>query len=214
MLTSNREISVSRMRYYYLFEGIKVSINVCDGLPTILEADPSNSLALRQKLSMGWKIIDRKLGRAGSIKQRTARQREWDRKYGPENWVIGYSIDGEFIDQDTALDRVYYQSYVKHFENHPDDLNELLSLAKVLRNPHAEATTGVDLQVPAIERYLSENGLTLGGEEVVDIGTWQGERSHPISVRLSPLHIKCCLDDRLTLESWWQKKKCLAVWEE
>jgi serine/threonine protein kinase len=47
-----------------------------------------------------------------------------------------------------------------------------------------------------------------------DIGTWEGQRSHPISVRLSPLHIRCVLDPKLTLEEWWQSKKCLAVWRE
>jgi hypothetical protein len=101
-----------------------------------------------------------------------------------------------------------------HFRDHPDDLNELIALAKVLRNPHAEATTGVDLQVPAIIQYLRAHGMELQGTEVVDIGTWEGKRSHPISVRLSPLHIPCVLNRKLTLEQWWQSKKCLAIWSE
>ena len=42
---------------------------------------------------------------------------------------------------------------------HPQDLTELLAIAKCLRNPHAEATTGVDLQVPAIMTYLQRHGL-------------------------------------------------------
>jgi hypothetical protein len=163
---------------------------------------------------MPWKVVERKIGRAGSEKQRTARQREWDRLYGADNWVVGYVIDGEFVLQDDALDSVYYRSYEAHFSEHPDDLEELIQLAKVLRNPHAEATTGVDLQVPAIMKYLDRHGLQLKGHEVVDIGTWQGERSHPISVRLSPLHIRCALDPKLTLEEYWQCKKCLAVWED
>jgi hypothetical protein len=29
-----------------------------------------------------WKVVERKVGRASGVKQRTARQREWDRKYG------------------------------------------------------------------------------------------------------------------------------------
>ncbi|MBA4192274.1 MAG: hypothetical protein C0467_30255 [Planctomycetaceae bacterium] len=163
---------------------------------------------------MGWQVVERKIGRAGGDKQRTARQREWDRKYGADAWAVGYVIEGEFIFQDDALDSVYYRSCEAHFRDHPDDLSELVALAKVLRNPHAEATTGVDLQIPAITRYLREHGLELQGSEIVDIGTWQGERSHPISVRLSPLHIRCVLDEKLTLEEWWQSKKCLAVWSE
>ncbi|MCE9562337.1 MAG: hypothetical protein K8U57_09810 [Planctomycetes bacterium] len=163
---------------------------------------------------MGWQVVERKIGHAGGERQRTARQREWDHKYGADAWAVGYVIDNEFVFQDDALGSVYYRSYEAHFRDHPVDLKELVARAKVLRNPHAEATTGVDLQVPAIMRYLREHGMELQGSEVVDIGTWQGERSHPISVRLSPLHIRCVLDDKLTLEEWWQSKKCLAVWSE
>jgi hypothetical protein len=163
---------------------------------------------------MGWEVVERKIGRAGSEKQRAARQRDWDRQYGSDSWAVGYVVDGEFVLQDDALQSVYYRSYEAHFREHQDDLIELIAIAKVLRNPHAEATTGVDLQVPAITQYLRENGLVLQGSDVVDIGTWEGKRSHPISVRLSPLHIRCVLDPKLTLEQWWQAKKCLAVWSD
>jgi hypothetical protein len=163
---------------------------------------------------MPWRIVERKIGRAGGERQRAGRQREWDRAYGPDQWAVGYVSDGVFVLQEDALESVYYRSYERHFAEHPEDLAELIALAKVLRNPHAEATTGVDLQVPAIMAYLERNGLVLRGSEVVDIGTWNGERSHAISVRLSPLHIRCALDPAVTLESWWQSKKCLAVWAE
>jgi hypothetical protein len=58
---------------------------------------------------MPWKIVQRKIGRAGGIKRRNAEQREWDNKYG--DWEIGYAIGGEFVTQDTALETVYYRSY-------------------------------------------------------------------------------------------------------
>jgi hypothetical protein len=116
------------------------------------------------------------------------------------------------VPQREAIDLVYYKSYENHFTLHPQDIDELTSIAKKLRNPHAEATTSVDLQVPAIMKYIEENNLKLKGKEIVDIGTWKGQRSHPISERLSPLQIKCVLNDKMTLEKWWQKKKCLAVW--
>ena len=163
---------------------------------------------------MAWVVKERKIGRAGGEKQRTARQRGWDQKYGEGLWAIGYLMDGEFVEQDDAIVSVYNRSYAEHFASHPEDLEILLSTAKLIRNPHSEATTGVDLQVPAIMSYLTENGLKLAGSEVVDIGTWKGEASHPISVRLSPLQIKCCLHDKWTLEKFWQERKVLAVWEE
>jgi len=161
---------------------------------------------------MGWKIVERKIGKAGNLKQRQKRQHEWNKKYG-ENWMVGYVIDREFISQEDALEIVYYKSYESHFDNCPRDLNELITIAKKIENPHAKMTGGVDLQVPAIMKYLKRNNLTLKGNEVVEIGTY-GTRSHKISVRLSPLTIKVVHNEKMTLEKFWQEKKCLAKWED
>jgi len=163
---------------------------------------------------MAWNVVKRKIGRAGGLKQRLARQREWDRRYGQGLWEIGYVMDGVFVSQDEAIEEIYYRSVEAHFEQHPKDLEELIRVAKVLRNPHAEATTGVDLQVPAIMSYLLRHELTLHGSEAVDIGSFGGVASHALSVRLSPLHIKLVGNDRMTLEKYWQSKKCLAVWTD
>ena len=160
---------------------------------------------------MGWKIIQKRIGRAGGVKQRTTRQREWGRLYGESNWAIGYKVEGVFMLQEEALEQIYYRSYEEHFRHHPEDLAELIAVAKQLRNPHAEATTSVDLQAPAILDYLDRHGLTLQGREVVDIGSWQGQASHTISIRLSPLQIKVVGNSRMTLEQFWQEEKCLAV---
>lgn len=162
---------------------------------------------------MSWQVIERKIGKAGGLEQRTARQREWDRLHGEGRWAVGYSLDGHFLLQEDALESVYYKSYEAHFTQHPGDLDELIGTAKTLRNPHAEATTGVDLQVEAIRKYLDRHGRTLAGKDVVDIGTWQGRASHALSVRLSPLTIACVVEPKMTLEKWWQDRKCLAVWE-
>src|SRR5262249_25674647 len=129
---------------------------------------------------MTWRVVERRIGRAGGEKQRHARQRQWDRQYGEGNWEIGYVIDGDFVPQDEALRTVYHRSYEEHFAAHPEDLEELLRLARRLRNPHAEATTSVDLQVPAILEYLERRGLRLEGAEAVDIGTWEGKASHAL----------------------------------
>ena len=121
---------------------------------------------------MSWRIVERHIGRAGGRRQRTARQREWDRRYGAGNWQVGYVIEGRFVPQEDALESVYYKSYEEHFAAHPEDLEELVRLARVLRNPHAEATTGVDLQVPAILKYLQRHGLQLQGAEVREARAW------------------------------------------
>lgn len=160
---------------------------------------------------MGWEIVERKIGKAGDRKQQQKNQSVWDKKYGEGAWMIGYTIAGEFVSREEALECVYYKSYETHFETHPEDLAELIQTAKTLRNPHALLTGGVDLQVPAILQYLHKNGLSLEGKEVMDIGSY-GNRSHKLSVRLSPLTIKAFGQEKLTLEQFWQDKKCLAVW--
>jgi len=161
---------------------------------------------------MGWKIVERKIGKAGNLKQRQKRQNEWNKKYG-DNWMIGYVIDKEFVSQEEALETIYYKSYESHFENYPEDLIELIGKAKIIENPHSKLTGGVDLQVPAIMKYLKMRNLKLNGNEVVEIGTY-GSRSHKISVRLSPLTIKVVGNSKMTLEKFWQEKKCLAKWED
>ena len=75
---------------------------------------------------MPWRVVERKIGRAGGLQQRTARQREWDARYGEDNWEVGYVIDGEFVPQAEALESVYYKSYEEHFAAHPEDLEELV----------------------------------------------------------------------------------------
>ncbi len=162
---------------------------------------------------MSWKIVERKIGRAGSFKQQQKRQKMWNEKYG-DNWLIGYEIDGEFISQEDALESIYYRSYEEHFTQNPKDLEELISLAKSLRNPHALATNSVDLQVPAILKYLDRHNLKLKGNDIVDVGTFNGIKSHKISVRLSPLTIKVIGNPKMTLEKFWQEKKCLAIWSD
>ena len=43
---------------------------------------------------MPWRVAERRIGRAGGVRQRTERQHEWDDKYGQGNWEVGYVIDG------------------------------------------------------------------------------------------------------------------------
>ena len=119
--------------------------------------------------------------RAG-VHRRTARQQEWDAKDGEGNREVGCVLQGEFVPQTQALESIYSRSYEEHFAAHPEDLDELVRTARRLRNPHAEATTGVDLQVPAITTYLERDELALRGEEVVDIGSWRaGPRTRSAS---------------------------------
>ena len=51
---------------------------------------------------MGWRVVERRLGKAGGVKQRAGRQREWDRKYGEDRWAIGYEIDRLQLEREQA----------------------------------------------------------------------------------------------------------------
>src|SRR5262245_34689253 len=72
-------------------------------------------------LNMTWKVMERRIGRAGPLKRRTARQREWDAKYGEGCWEVGYILDGKFVTQEEALETIYYRSYEQHFREYPSD---------------------------------------------------------------------------------------------
>src|SRR5690349_13390123 len=73
----------------------------------------------RYNVCVPWVIVDKRIGRAGGAKQREARQRQWDREYGEDNWAIGYVIDEQFVMQEQALVDVYHRSYDAHFAAHP-----------------------------------------------------------------------------------------------
>ena len=74
---------------------------------------------------MGWKVVTRKLGKAGGLKERTARQRRWDREYGEGMWASGYVVDGEFVEYERALEVVYQASYDAYLDAHSERVDEL-----------------------------------------------------------------------------------------
>ena len=65
-----------------------------------------------------------------------------------------------------------------------------------------------------MQMRMGRTAYRLQGTEIVDIGSWKGNASHQISIRLSPLHILVVGDPKTTLEQFWQERKCLAVWED
>ena len=163
---------------------------------------------------MPWKVVERKIGRAGGVKQRTARQREWDRQ------VRRGQLGG----------RLRHRRRLRPAGRRPGvDLQPELrgTLRRPPRGPGGTdpprqepaepARRGDDRRGPA---SAGDHGLpgaaraSASGTEVVDIGSWKGQASHPISIRLSPLHIQVVGDPKMTLEQFWQERKCLAVWEE
>ena len=40
-----------------------------------------------KETALGWKVVERKIGKAGALKRRMAKQREWDRRFGEGMWM-------------------------------------------------------------------------------------------------------------------------------
>jgi hypothetical protein len=106
--------------------------------------------AVEEEVIRAWGLVEWRIGRAGALRQRTARRRQWDRKYGEGKGEVGHVIGGRFVPQEEARESAFCRGYADHFAAHPGGLEELIGLAGRLRDPHAEATGSVGLQVPAI----------------------------------------------------------------
>src|SRR4051795_5092377 len=89
---------------------------------------------------MPWRVVEGRIGRAGGVDRRTARQREWDGKYGEGNWEVGYVIDGEFVAQSEARESAYSRSHEEPFAAHPEDVEELIRTAGRLLDPTARSS--------------------------------------------------------------------------
>jgi hypothetical protein len=162
------------------------------------------------------KIIE-KLGRAGGPEKREKARVEWNKKYGEGNWEIVYFYNGKIYSRDEAMEEFYNKSYYEYLKNHEETLDKLCNMAAMLYNPHAEATEGVDLQVPAVLRSIEELGRKLQGKEIVAIGTYgykDGIKYPPISWELSPFRMPLWCDKKLSVEKFWQEYKYLAVKDE
>ena len=158
------------------------------------------------------KIIE-KVGRAGSKKQREEKQKEWDNKYGKGKWSIQYVYKNKIYTREEALEEFYNKSYFIFLKNNPKIVEELRVRAKTLYNPHAEKTTGIDLQVPAVYKALENLGIELQGEERIAIGEY-GKDNYPlITKKLNPYRVPLWCDKKDNVEDFWQNNKYLVIEE-
>ncbi len=183
---------------------------------------------------MTFVIVERNIGRAGTRKQSLEKQKIWNQKYGEGNWKTGYEFEGKFITREEAIEKIYYPSYFKFLDEHPEVVQEILEYEKVF-NPHAYFTNSVDIQAVAIEEYLKQRNLSCkGNKKFLAIGVWQprnnkesifkeakemGIRNNSekllypkASYALSPFKIMCWHNSNLSVEAYWQSEfKVLAV---
>ncbi|QUH21918.1 hypothetical protein [Alkaliphilus sp. B6464] len=160
--------------------------------------------------------IVKKIGRAGGPKNREKSKNEWDKKYGVGKWKVVYQYNNEIYTREQALEKFYNRSYYEYLKNHPTTLNNLCNMANSLYNPHADATGGVDLQVPAVYKALEHLNKSLQGAQRIAIGTWgykQGIEYPQISWELSPYKVPLWCNKDISIEVFWQDYKYLAVQE-
>lgn len=162
---------------------------------------------------MGFQIVE-KVGRAGNFNKRKSQADRWDQQYGENNWEIVYFYLGKIYLREEALEEFYNKSYYEYLNKNSNIAKELCLQASEIYNPHAEATTGVDLQCPAVSKALEKLRLKLAGNRRIAIGTWNSRNGvvfPPISHKLSPFRVPLWCDPAISVEKFWQDYKYLAV---
>lgn len=180
-----------------------------------------------------YKIVERNIGRAGRKDQMLRQQEEWNQKYGTNQWLTGYEVNGQFMTREVAIREVYAPAYFYFLDNNPQYVKQLQNSGGVF-NPHAYFSNSVDIQSQIVNEYMQYRGLTYNGTNIIAVGTWQPKRDkepvfqkmqelgysiqndkiqYPsISYDLSPYKIMCLHNSELSVEDFWQSEaKCLAV---
>jgi hypothetical protein len=102
-----------------------------------------------------------------------------NRMFGPDNWTIGYVINGQTVDRDDAL-KLYQASYEEFFRKHPEYGESLARRAKdVFDTDPRNVESGLDwhkqegdsshLQDIAVRRAFKTLGLEFRGEQLLQI---------------------------------------------
>lgn len=165
---------------------------------------------------MKYKIVE-KLDRAGGFKNRERKHKEWDLKYGENNWEVVYKYKDKILSQEEALDEYYNKSYFVFMKSNPSLVQKLCNTTKQIYNPHALNTRSVDLQCPAVLIALKKLGYTLKGTERTAIGAWgtkKGYKYPNISYDFSPFKVPLWCDNNISIENFWQDYKYLAIKNE
>jgi hypothetical protein len=184
---------------------------------------------------MTYTIVERNIGRAGTIAKSNEKKKAWDAKYGEGNWETGYELNGRFLTREEAIATVYFPAYAHALKTNKHILAIVLSYEGVM-NPHAHFTNSVDLQAAAVLAYIEAENLAFKGttKGLLPIGAWQPKKNKEhffekaqvlginnngekllfprASYLLSPYSIMTLHDTSISVEEFWQSKaKCLAI---
>ncbi len=158
---------------------------------------------------MEWVLVERP-GYSG--KKRDEKHRNWDEKYGEDNWRISWTFNDQIITKEVAY-QLYEDGYYHDSFNRQDLWLELTKTAKdVYDLEPRDAESGLDyliqkgnathLQDISIRRVILRRGWRFKGDELVRIRghkTYWGKNLSPGKV---PFHLPRLIIEP-HLESWW-----------
>ncbi len=147
-------------------------------------------------------------------KHRDEKIKEWNEKYGADNWRLAWKIGKVFVDQFGAY-ALYEDAYFEFLKNHPIILHELVcGASNVYDDKPSNVNSGFDynrqetsrthLQDIAIRRSLVRLRRWFKGNQLIQIR--QDKGMHPLSIILSPGKVpfhKPELIEKPELEGWW-----------
>lgn len=177
-----------------------------------------------------WKTIDRP-GYFGS--KRDQKHREYDQKYGANNWRIVWNL-GENVIQRDGMNMLYEDAYFFFLKANKAVLEDLCSTAyDVYDDNPTNVKSGLDYNIQetdrthvqdiAIRRAVIRLGYSFRGDDLLQIRDSLGE--HALSMTLSPGKVPFHMPEMLeipeisgwwnpgSVESFYQSNKVLQVWK-
>ena len=168
--------------------------------------------------SARWQTI----GRPGLFgRARDRRRREFDHRFGLQNWRIRHVLQGQILELSEAVKHVE-SSYAAFFEAHSEVLDKLVGgAADFYENALSNLRSGTDYQIQerktqhifdiALRRVILESGRRFAGKQLVRIG---GPRCK--NTPLSPGRVPFERPERISqpiLRGWWDSESVLSFWE-
>jgi nicotinate-nucleotide adenylyltransferase len=168
----------------------------------------------------GWTVVGRP-GYVGGSRQ--AREKQFNRLFGEDNWRIRYLWRGRVIDRDAALE-LYEQAYYQSFLDRPDVLSWLCRTASEVHDiAPTNVASGLDyakqecrathLQDIAVRRCLKRLGRRFEGDHLVEIRGHSSE-GYVLNPGKVPFHEPgAVLKPSLGRDSWWDEGSVEDFWQ-
>lgn len=139
-----------------------------------------------------WKCVDNKSpGYWGKTKKE--KLAKLDKKYGPDNWMIAWSVNGKLLEF-LEICQLYENAYYSYFKRHPETLDDLVTIASdVYDDDPSNTRSGVSYRIQetnrthiqdiAIRRSMRRLRKRFKGDRLIQV---RGHGTRPLGVALAP----------------------------